>query len=90
ASGGFTGFFGATMMAEARQPRDKLLPESAEGSATALPDAFAGRLDKALRAPLGRIIANADSISAQSEGPLRQDYADYASDIATAGRHLLG
>lgn len=52
-------------------------------------DAFGARLDSALRAPLGRIIANADSISAQSEGPLRQDYADYASDIASAGRHLL-
>ncbi|MGL4312749.1 MAG: ATP-binding protein, partial [Sphingomonas sp.] len=90
ASGGFTGFFGATTMIEARAPRDRLLPEAGEGAVAALPDAFAGRLDKALRAPLGRIIANADSISAQSEGPLRQDYADYASDIATAGRHLLG
>ncbi|MDB5703642.1 MAG: Osmosensitive channel histidine kinase KdpD, partial [Sphingomonas bacterium] len=55
-----------------------------------LTDAFAARLDQALRTPLGRIIANADSINAQSEGPLRQDYADYAADIASAGRHLMG
>jgi len=48
------------------------------------------RLDQALRQPLGRIIANAGTISSQLEGPLRQDYVDYASDIAAAGRHLLG
>ena len=54
-----------------------------------LDTAFADRLDKALRAPLGRIVANADSIRAQTEGPLRRDYADYAGDIASAARHLL-
>ncbi len=46
-------------------------------------------LDNALRRPLGRIIANADTISARLEGPLRRDYAGYASDIAVAGRHLM-
>ena len=51
---------------------------------------FAERLDGALRRPLGQIIASADTISTRSEGPLRQDYASYASDIASAGRHLLG
>ncbi|RHW16374.1 sensor histidine kinase [Sphingomonas gilva] len=51
---------------------------------------FAERLGRALRRPLSRIVANADSISARSEGPLRADYVDYASDIASAGRHLLG
>ena len=40
-------------------------------------------LDKALRTPLSRIIANADSMSAQVDGPLRDDYAEYAGDIAT-------
>src|SRR3569623_2043062 len=52
-------------------------------------EAFGARLDRALRAPLGRIIANADSINAQTDGPIRQDYADYAADIASAGRHLM-
>ncbi len=47
------------------------------------------RLDDALRRPLGRIIANASTISSQLEGPLRQDYANYAADIAAAGRHLV-
>lgn len=54
----------------------------------ALPD-FSRRLDAALRQPIGRIIANADTISEKREGPLRQDYAGYAADIAHAGRHLM-
>ncbi|MDX3900179.1 MAG: HAMP domain-containing sensor histidine kinase [Sphingobium sp.] len=57
--------------------------------AAAYPLTFGRRLDRSLRQPLGRIIANADTISAQLEGPLRPDYAGYASDIAAAGRHLL-
>ena len=63
--------------------------DEADEAPLAVPDAFAGRLDKALREPLDRIIANAETISAQTEGPLRRDYADYARDIATAGRHLM-
>jgi signal transduction histidine kinase len=50
---------------------------------------FTERLGQALRAPLDRIIARADTIGAQADGPLRRDYADYAGDIASAGRHLL-
>src|SRR3546814_5205151 len=53
-------------------------------------DVFTTRLGAALRAPLGRIIANADSISAEPDGPVNETYAGYAADIATAGRHLLG
>lgn len=51
---------------------------------------FAQQLDGALRQPIVRIIANADQISTRSNGPIRQDYAGYASDISAAGRHLLG
>lgn len=61
---------------------------AAEEPRTLLPD-FGKRLDRALRQPLGRIIANAETISGQVEGPIRGDYAAYASDIASAGRHLL-
>lgn len=46
-------------------------------------------IDEALRSPLDRIIDSADRIVQQSDGPLRSDYADYASDIAAAARHLL-
>ena len=65
--------------------------ESAAGAAVLVPDT--GQLDEiideALRSPLDRIIESADRIVQQSEGPLRGDYADYASDIAAAARHLL-
>lgn len=86
AAGAFAGFAGAARMidAAARPSAD------ANAASADVSEAFALRLDQALRSPLGRIVANADSISAQSEGPLRQDYADYAADIASAGRHLMG
>jgi signal transduction histidine kinase len=87
ASGAFAGFIGAAKMVDEEAPAALPTPK---GSADEVTEAFAARLDQALRAPLGRIIANADSIHAQSEGPLRQDYADYAADIASAGRHLMG
>lgn len=51
--------------------------------------AFAARLDEALRSPLGTIVANAEELGARSDGPLRSEYAGYATDIASAARHLL-
>jgi signal transduction histidine kinase len=60
-----------------------------EDRAAAPPSAFGERLDKALRTPLTHIIQSADSIRARGEGPLNEDYAGYAQDIAAAGRHLL-
>ena len=56
---------------------------------TSLTPLFTSGLDKALRVPLSRIIADADSINAAADGPVQQDYVDYAADIANAGRHLL-
>jgi signal transduction histidine kinase len=53
------------------------------------PIAFEESLDEALRTPLARIISAADHIVERGDGPLRSDYATYASDIAAAGRHLL-
>ncbi|WP_430429479.1 sensor histidine kinase [Parasphingorhabdus sp.] len=50
---------------------------------------FGSQLGPALRQPLGKIIANAETIGSKLEGPLRGDYASYAKDIASAGRHLL-
>jgi signal transduction histidine kinase len=52
--------------------------------------AFARRLDTALRAPINRIVATAEQIREQGDGPVRSDYNGYAGDIANAGRHLLG
>lgn len=50
---------------------------------------FDPAIDDALRTPLDQIIHAADRIVERSDGPLRSDYASYASDIAAAGRHLL-
>jgi signal transduction histidine kinase len=83
AEGGFAGFQGVARPAE--EPGGP--PPRAR---TELSAQFTEGLDKALRAPLGRIVANADSINAQAEGPVDPAYSDYAADIANAGRHLLG
>ncbi|MCX7676446.1 MAG: HAMP domain-containing histidine kinase [Alteraurantiacibacter sp.] len=42
-----------------------------------------------LRQPVSRIIANAETIRTQMAGPLPDEYAAYAADIASAGEHLL-
>lgn len=47
-------------------------------------------LAPALRQPLNRIVANAETIHTRLAGPLAEQYVGYAGDIAEAGRHLLG
>lgn len=66
-------------------------PESAAPSAPApVPAGMVDHmLDQALRSPLDQIIESADRIAERSDGPLRSDYAAYASDISAAARHLL-
>ncbi len=89
---GFTGFVGT---ARGYAPLNGLLGQDDEatggmGMLGAIdPRRFALRVDGAMRKPLGRIIANAETIAGQLQGPIRADYARYASDIALAGRHLL-
>lgn len=89
-AGRFAGFRGAavglapaTAPALAAGPGDGIVHDAAQA------DAFGRRLDAALRQPLDRIISGAEHIRAQVDGPLRRDYANYAADIAAAGRHLL-
>ena len=83
ADGRFAGFSGRA------EGRETELPLFDNASDNHVDGAFAEQLDRALRAPLSRIVANADTIGSQSDGPLRRDYADYAGDIASAARHLL-
>ncbi|MEP3051684.1 MAG: HAMP domain-containing sensor histidine kinase [Erythrobacter sp.] len=45
-------------------------------------------LAPALRQPIARVVANAETIKSKLAGPLRQEYADYAGNIASAGQHL--
>ncbi len=77
AGGGFGGFVGGAYAAAPQPAAPQLRP-------------FDHRLDSLLRGSLARIIANAEGISAAGDGPLDSHYADYATDIAGAGRHLLG
>lgn len=46
-------------------------------------------LAPALRQPISRIIATAETIRARLAGPLADQYSDYAADISSAGQHLL-
>jgi signal transduction histidine kinase len=96
--GRFAGFRGTVMAApdpataEAERQRwseANAGQEEVESAQQAQGAAFSRRLDAALRTPLERIITRAESIRVQSDGPLRRDYAGYAADIVTAGRHLL-
>lgn len=76
-TGGLLGYVGGVFAAEAAV------------SAAADSPAFHVRLEEALRRPLSRIVAEADSMNAEVDGPLAPHYVDYAADIASAGRHLL-
>ncbi|WP_419825489.1 sensor histidine kinase [Sphingomonas sp.] len=66
------------------------LEDEASASDQAAGPGFAHRFDAALRAPLQRIVASAEAMREQADGPIRVDYGAYAGDIADAGRHLLG
>lgn len=95
ATGRFTGFRGtaapAGEQASAAEPMvTGALIDPAFGSLPLSDPQFGRRIDGALRGPLSRIIATAETISGQFDGPIRADYARYAGDIAHAGRHLLG
>ncbi|MBS0255429.1 MAG: HAMP domain-containing histidine kinase [Proteobacteria bacterium] len=66
------------------------LPAPATGAVPELGERLVGRdLAPVLRQPIARIIANAETIRAKMAGPLAEEYAAYARDIATAGEHLL-
>lgn len=93
-TGRFTGFRGLAVVAEAQSSAEaagaSTLVDPAFGSLPLSDPQFGRRIDGALRGPLSRIIATAETISGQFDGPIRADYARYAGDIAHAGRHLLG
>jgi PAS domain-containing protein len=83
--GRFVGFRGSAIS----RRTDAVPPVDGDESNPPGGAAFGVRLDAALRGPLAQIVDNAEKLRAQPDGPLRRDYAGYASDIATAGRHLL-
>lgn len=77
--GNFAGFAGRA------SPSGDTATQPAQPSLAAIDEA----LNETLRSPLDRIIDCAERIADRSDGPLRSDYAVYASDIAAAARHLL-
>jgi two-component sensor histidine kinase len=77
--GSFAGFKGSA------EPENSLPPDPVPVQ----PAMVDQMLDQALRSPLDQIIESADRIAERSDGPLRSDYAAYASDISAAARHLL-
>lgn len=78
---------GFELLLVAEQPLIEIeKPDDESASSRLVGDALA----PALRQPVARIIANADKIRGRLAGPIRQEYAEYAGDIASAGRHLAG
>ncbi|MFA7586196.1 MAG: HAMP domain-containing sensor histidine kinase [Novosphingobium sp.] len=69
-------------------------PEKGAGFETettvAMPGVIGRDIAPVLRQPIARIIANAETIRTRLAGPLADEYANYAADIASAGQHLLG
>ncbi|KTE24348.1 MULTISPECIES: HAMP domain-containing sensor histidine kinase [unclassified Sphingopyxis] len=93
ATGRLTGFRGVAVRGAADTDAGEYPappPDPAFGSLPLSDPQFGRRIDGALRGPLSRIIATAETIHGQFDGPIRADYARYAGDIAHAGRHLLG
>lgn len=61
----------------------------AQGQASSTTQLPMGRqFASVLKQPLSRIVANAETIGSRLHGQLRDNYADYAQDIANAARHL--
>jgi signal transduction histidine kinase len=76
-SGDFAGFEGTARLVDAA------------AAAAAGQPLIDSAIQTALRSPLDSIVRSAEQMIGQSEVPVRQEYADYATDIATAARHLL-
>ncbi len=63
---------------------------SESDAASKLGTPIGSTLGSALRKPVARVIANAETMRARLAGPLKQEYSDYAGNIASAGQHLAG
>lgn len=77
--GAFAGFEGSAV------PADEV---SAESGAHAQPFIDA-TIHTALRSPVDSIVRSADEMIRRADGSVRDEYSDYAADIAAAARHLL-
>ena len=80
-----TAGFAISLASDQIPPSESALSGTAKSSIPAL----GSDLSPILRQPINRIIANAETIRTRLAGPLADEYANYAADIATAGQHLL-
>lgn len=81
---GSAGFVLTLMSEEAPPP----LPEEDAAADSTLPS-LGEDLAPALRQPINRIIAHAETIRSKLAGPLPDIYSGYAADMVDAGDHLL-
>lgn len=81
---------GFEMLLIADQPLARASVEEAGRSDAERSRPIGSALAPVLSQPIARIIANAETIRARLAGPLREDYSDYAGNIAAAGQHLSG
>lgn len=79
---------GFELLLVANQPLPKELLNSDSASQPARARLVGQALTPALRQPIKRIIANAETIRAKLAGPLRREYTDYAGNIAYSGELL--
>jgi signal transduction histidine kinase len=80
--------FELLLVAEEALPQDDPHSQIDEPEGTVQARLIGQALTPALRQPVARIIANAETIRAKLAGPLRPEYSEYAGNIATAGQHL--
>lgn len=78
---------GFELLLIAQEPRQ--LPKLDDDEIQSRPSLIGEALTPALREPITRIIGNAETIRGKLAGPVRQEYSEYAGDIAAAGQHLL-
>ncbi|WP_394727770.1 sensor histidine kinase [Altererythrobacter sp. GH1-8] len=86
--GGSANPSGFELLLVAQQPRHPVIEDDTLDGAWR-PSLIGEALTPALREPITRIIGNAETIRGKLAGPVRQEYSEYAGDIAAAGQHLL-
>ena len=81
---------GFELLLVAEQPLQKVAEQKPPSDIDNEQIAMAHDIAPILRKPINRIIANAETIRGRLAGPLKDEYSNYAADIAAAGEHLLG
>jgi PAS domain S-box-containing protein len=93
ASGEFLGYIGSTTDIHQRRVAEERLRQAhdLEASANRAKAAFLANITHELRTPLNAIIGFSELIRSELYGPLgHESYRDYADDILSSGRLLLG